>query len=307
MFLFGIRRLLTALVALWGMATVVFLLLRVLPGDPAETLLAGSGASPEAIALTRQHMGLDDPLPWQYGRYLLSTARGDLGRSLFSNRPVTLTIAEQLPATLHLAVAAWLVMTVVGVGLGILAALRAGSWIDRLTMGGAVLGVSVPIFWSGLLLISIFSVGLNWLPATGAGSWRHLVMPAIVLGLVGAGPLARLVRSSLLDVLHADYITVARGKGLPPRIIITRHAVRNAMIPAINLMGLQAGFLLAGTVVTETVFARPGLGRVMVDAILWKDLPVVQGVVLLIAATYIAINLLVDMTIVVIDPRSRQT
>ena len=307
MFLFGIRRLLTALVALWGMATVVFLLLRVLPGDPAETLLAGSGASPEAIALTRQQMGLDDPLPVQYGRYLLSTARGDLGRSLFSNRPVTLTIAEQLPATLHLAVAAWLVMAVLGVGLGILAALRAGSWVDRLTMGGAVLGVSIPIFWSGLLLISIFSVGLNWLPATGAGSWRHLVMPAIVLGLVGAGPLARLVRSSLLDVLHADYVTVARGKGLPPRIIITRHAVRNAMIPAINLMGLQAGFLLAGTVVTETVFARPGLGRVMVDAILWKDLPVVQGVVLLIAATYIAINLLVDLTTMVIDPRSRQT
>jgi peptide/nickel transport system permease protein len=307
MFLIGIRRLLTALVALWGMATVVFLLLRVLPGDPAETLLAGSGASPEAIALTRQQMGLDDPLPVQYGRYLLSTARGDLGRSLFSNRPVTLTIAEQLPATLHLAVAAWLVMAVVGIGLGILAALRAGSWVDRLTMGGAVLGVSVPIFWSGLLLISIFSVGLNWLPATGAGSWRHLVMPAIVLGLVGAGPLARLVRSSLLDVLHADYITVARGKGLPSRIVINRHAVRNAMIPAINLMGLQAGFLLAGTVVTETVFARPGLGRVMVDAILWKDLPVVQGVVLLIAATYIAINLLVDLTTMVIDPRSRQT
>jgi peptide/nickel transport system permease protein len=307
MFLFGIRRLLTALVALWGMATVVFLLLRVLPGDPAQTLLAGSGASPEAIALTRRQMGLDDPLPVQYGRYLLSTARGDLGRSLFSNRPVTLTIAEQLPATLHLAVAAWLVMAVLGVGLGILAALRAGSWVDRLSMGGAVLGVSVPIFWSGLLLISIFSVGLNWLPAAGAGSWRHLVMPAIVLGLVGAGPLARLVRSSLLDVLHADYITVARGKGLPSRIIITRHAVRNAMIPAINLMGLQAGFLLAGTVVTETVFARPGLGRVMVDAILWKDLPVVQGVVLLIAATYIAINLLVDLTTMVIDPRSRQT
>ena len=307
MLLFATRRLLTALIALWGMATVVFLLLRVLPGDPAETLLAGSGASPEAIALTRQQMGLDDPLPVQYGRYLLSTARGDLGRSLFSNRPVTLTIAEQLPATLHLAVAAWLVMAVVGVGLGILAALRAGSWVDRLTMGGAVLGVSVPIFWSGLLLISIFSVGLTWLPASGAGSWRHLVMPAIVLGLVGAGPLARLVRSSLLDVLHADYITVARGKGLPPGIIITRHAVRNAMIPAINLMGLQAGFLLAGTVVTETVFARPGLGRVMVDAILWKDLPVVQGVVLLIAATYIAINLLVDLTTVVIDPRSRST
>jgi ABC-type dipeptide/oligopeptide/nickel transport system permease component len=287
------------------MITVVFLLLRVLPGDPAETILAGSGASPAAIAQTRQQLGLDDPLPMQYGHYLLNILRGDLGRSLFSNRPVTLTIAEQVPATLQLAAAALLVAVVVGLSLGILAALRAGTWIDQAALGAAVLGASVPVFWSGLLLIWVFSVGFNWLPATGAGSWRHLVMPAAVLGLVGAGPIARLVRASLLDVLRADYITVARAKGLPESAVVGRHALRNALIPTLTLIGLQAGFLLGGAVVTEAVFARPGLGQLVVNAILWKDLPVIQGVVLLIAATYVVVNLLVDLAALALDPRLR--
>lgn len=300
-----IRRLVTTLVVLWGMITVVFLLLRVLPGDPAETILAGSGASPAAIAQTRQQLGLDDPLPMQYGHYLLNILRGDLGRSLFSNRPVTLTIAEQVPATLQLAAAALLVAVVVGLSLGILAALRAGTWIDQAALGAAVLGASVPVFWSGLLLIWVFSVGFNWLPATGAGSWRHLVMPAAVLGLVGAGPIARLVRASLLDVLRADYITVARAKGLPESAVVGRHALRNALIPTLTLIGLQAGFLLGGAVVTEAVFARPGLGQLVVNAILWKDLPVIQGVVLLIAATYVVVNLLVDLAALALDPRLR--
>ena len=305
MLVYIIRRLIAALAVLWGVATVVFLLLRVLPGDPAETILAGSGASPEAIARTRQQLGLDDPLLVQYGRYLLNTLRGDLGRSLFSNRPVTLTIAEQLPATLQLAAAALLVAVILGVSLGILAALRAGTWIDNLAIGVAVLGVSVPVFWSGLLLIWVFSLGLNWLPATGADDWRHLVMPAFVLGLVGAGPIARLMRASLLEVLRADYITVARAKGMSEAVIMGRHALRNALIPTITLVGLQAGFLLGGTVITEAVFARPGLGRLVVEAILWKDLPVVQGVVLLTAATYVLINLLVDLVTLVLDPRLR--
>ncbi len=303
---FVIRRMITALAVLWGVATMVFLLLRVLPGDPAETILAGSGASPEAIVQARQQLGLDDPLLAQYGRYLLNTLRGDLGRSLFSNRPVTLTITEQLPATLQLAAAALLVAVIVGLSLGILAALRAGTWVDRLAMGVAVLGVSVPVFWSGLLLIWVFSVGLNWLPATGADDWRHLIMPSLVLGLVGAGPIARLVRASLLDVLRADYITIARAKGLPEPAVIGRHALRNALIPTVTLIGLQAGFLLGGTVITEAVFARPGLGRLVVEAILWKDLPVVQGVVLLTAATYVVINLLVDLATLALDPRLRQ-
>jgi ABC-type dipeptide/oligopeptide/nickel transport system permease component len=253
----------------------------------------------------RQQLGLDDPLLMQYGRYLTNTLQGDLGRSLFSGRPVGLTITEQLPATLQLAAAALLVAIVLGLSLGILAALRAGTWIDQVAMSVAVLGVSVPVFWSGLLLISVFSVWLNWLPATGSGSWRHLVMPAAVLGLVGAGPIARLMRASLLDVLRADYITMARGKGLPGKTVIGRHALRNAVIPTITLVGLQAGFLLGGTVITEVVFARPGLGRLVVEAILWKDLPVIQGVVLLIAATYVIINLAVDLVALTLDPRLR--
>ena len=306
MFIYIIRRLLAALAVLWGVVTVVFLLLQVLPGDPAETILAGSGASSAEIAQTRQQLGLADPLPVQYGRYLFNTLKGDLGRSLFSNRPVALTIAEQLPSTLELAIAALSVAVGLGLSLGILAALRAGDWIDRVVMGIAVLGVSVPVFWSGLLLIWILSVSLNWLPATGAGGWQHVVMPAVVLGLVGAGPIARLVRAGLLQVWRADFIVLARAKGLPEAIVFSRHALRNAIIPTINLIGLQAGFLLGGTVVTEAVFARPGLGRLVVDAILWKDLPVVQGVVLLIAAMYVAVNLLVDLVSLALDPRLRK-
>jgi ABC-type dipeptide/oligopeptide/nickel transport system permease component len=305
MLTFVIRRIVAALAVLWGVVTATFLLLHVLPGDPAETILAGSGASPQAIDHIRQQLGLDEPLLVQYGRYLFNLLRGDLGRSLFSNRPVSLTIAEQLPATLKLAAAALLVAIILGLGLGILAALRAGTWIDQAAMGVAVLGVSVPVFWSGLVLIWIFSVGLNWLPATGTGGWQHVIMPAAVLGLVGAGPIARLVRVSLLDVLKANYVTIARAKGLPESVVIGRHALRNVLIPAITLIGLQAGFLLGGTVVTEAVFARPGLGRLVVDAILWKDLPVVQGVVLLIAATYVAINLAVDLATLALDPRLR--
>lgn len=303
---FVIHRIITTLGVLWGVMTVVFLLLHVIPGDPATTMLAGSGASEAEIVQTRERLGFNDSILLQYGRYMSDTLRGDLGRSLFSNRPVTVTIAEQLPATLQLAVAALLIAVILGLSLGILAALRADTWIDQAVMGVAVLGVSVPVFWSGLLLIWVFSIGLNWLPATGVDSWRHLVMPAIVLGLVGAGPIARMVRASLINALHADYISMAHAKGLPGRAIIGRHALRNAIIPVITLVGLQAGFLLGGTVVTEAVFARPGLGRLVVEAILSKDLPVVQGVVLLTAATYVVINLLVDLTTLALDPRLRQ-
>ncbi len=301
------RRLVWAVFALWGITTLVFILLRVLPGDPVRTILAASGASEAAIAQARAQMGLDEALPIQYGRYLWNLAHGDLGRSLFSNRPVLLTIAEQLPPTFELAAAALVVTIMLGLGLGVLAARYAGSWLDRVTVGIAVLGVSTPLFWSGLLLIWLFSLVLRWLPASGADSWRHLVMPAILLGAVGAAPLVRVVRSNLLTILQTDYITVARGKGLPETLILLRHALRNALLPGLNLIGLQAGFLLGGAVITETVFARPGLGRVVVDAILWKDLPVVQGAVLLIAGIYIIVNLGVDLISIVLDPRQRET
>jgi peptide/nickel transport system permease protein len=236
----------------------------------------------------------------------LNALRGDLGRSLYSNRPITLTIAEQLPATLQLAAAALLVAVTLGLGLGILAALRSDTWVDQVVMGVAVLGVSVPVYWSGLVLIWLFSIKLQWLPATGVNGWQHLVMPAMVLGLVGAGPIARLVRASLINALRADYVTLARAKGLPNTTVLGWHALRNALIPAITLIGLQAGFLLGGTVVTEAVFARPGLGRLVVEAVLAKDLPVVRGVVLLIATIYVVINLLVDLATLSLDPRLRQ-
>jgi peptide/nickel transport system permease protein len=297
------RRLLTAALTLLGVATIVFALIHLLPGDPAEAMLARSGAPPAAVAALRAEIGLDRPLPLQYGRWLASVARGNLGRSLFYNRPVSQLIGEQFPSTLQLALAAFAVALALGIPLGVIAALRRSSWIDRLAMATAVAGVAVPVFWSGLILIWIFSVWLGWLPPAGAESWQALVMPALVLGFATAGPLARLTRATLLDVLAQPYIMVARAKGLTERDVLLRHAARNALIPLLTIAGVQLGFLLAGAVVTETLFGRPGLGRLLVDAILWRDLPVIQGVALVIAGIYVLANLVVDLAAGWIDPQ----
>jgi peptide/nickel transport system permease protein len=297
------RRLFTGALTLLGVATVVFGLIHLLPGDPAETMLARSGASPEAVIALRAEIGLDRPLIEQYGRWLASLAQGNLGRSLFYNRPVSQLIGEQFRFTLQLALAAFAVALVLGIPLGVIAALRHNGWIDRLAMMAAVVGVAVPVFWSGLVLIWIFSVRLRWLPPGGADSWGALVMPALVLGFATAGPLARLTRATLLDVLAQPYITVARAKGLTERAVLLRHAARNALIPLLTIAGVQLGFLLAGTVVTETLFGRPGLGRLLVDAILWRDLPVIQGVALLIAGIYVLANLAVDLAAGWINPQ----
>lgn len=299
------KRLLASIPVLWGVTTLVFLAIYLLPGDPAELILAESGGSAESIAYLRTQLGLDDPLYVQYGRFLLNMLRGDLGRSIFTNRPVLQTILEQLPSTIELALAAMLVAMALGTGLGILAALNHDSWLDNACMAIAVAGVSVPIFWSGLLLILLFSSTLHWLPATGQGGLRHLLMPAVVLGFASSGTIARLVRSSLLEVLYKEYITTARAKGLSERLILTHHALKNALIPVITVVGLQFGFLLGGAVVTETVFSRQGIGRLIVDAILWKDFPLVQGGVLLAAVTYTLVNLLVDISYAFADPRIR--
>ncbi len=299
------KRLLASIPVLWGVTTLVFLAIHLLPGDPAELMLAESGGSAESIAYLRTQLGLDDPLYVQYGRFLLNTLRGDLGRSIFTNRPVLQTILEQLPSTIELALAAMLMAVVLGTGLGILAALNHNSWLDNICMAIAVAGVSVPIFWSGLLLILLFSSTLHWLPATGQGGLRHLLMPAAVLGFASSGTIARLVRSGLLEVLQKEYITTARAKGLSERLIFYRHALKNALIPVITVVGLQFGFLLGGAVVTETVFSRQGIGRLIVDAILWKDFPLVQGGVLLAAVTYTLVNLLVDISYAFADPRIR--
>jgi ABC-type dipeptide/oligopeptide/nickel transport system permease component len=299
------RRLLGAIPVLWGVATLVFVVMRLLPGDPAALMLSEAGGSAQAIAELRTELGLDDPLIVQYGRYLAHLAQADLGTSLFTQRPVIVVIGEQLPSTIELAMAAMLVATILGTTLGMVAAVRHSTWLDSLVMAISVAGISIPIFWSALLLIWLFALSLGWLPATGQGGLGHLILPALVLGFASAGAITRLVRASLLEVMDRDYVSTARAKGLPEGIILFRHAFKNALIPVITIIGLQFGFLLSGTVVIETIFSRPGIGRLVVNAILWKDLPVVQGVVLLVALVYTLVNLATDVAYAYLDPRIR--
>jgi ABC-type dipeptide/oligopeptide/nickel transport system permease component len=290
---------------LWGVVTIVFILTRALPGDPAEVILSQSGGSPEAIERLRTQLALDQPLYIQYERFWADLFRGDLGRSLFTNRPVVVTLLEQLPSTVALALTAMLLAVVVGIALGTLAAVYHSTWVDSVCMSLAVVGLSVPIFWSGILLITVFSALLHWLPATGQGSVVHLIMPAFVLGFASSGAIARLVRANMLETLAQDYIVTARAKGLPERVTLWRHAFQNALIPAITLIGLQFGFLLGGAVVTETVFSRQGIGRLVVDSILWKDFPLIQGAIVLSAIVYTVLNMVIDLSYVIIDPRLR--
>jgi peptide/nickel transport system permease protein len=299
------RRLLISIPLLFGLTLLVFAMMHVLPGDPAQVMLAESGASPAAVAKLREQLGLDLPLHIQYVRYMNNLLHGDLGSSLFTYRPVAEIIGQNAPATLELALSAILVALLIGVPLGLLAAVFKDSWVDQVTMTFAALGVSMPGFWLGLLLIMLFSVVLGWLPSGGRGTLAHLVMPMLLLGFNSSAVIARLVRSSMLEVLRQDYMMTARAKGGGELYLIYRHALKNGLIPVVTMVGLQFGFLLGGTVVTETVFARPGLGRVAVDAIIYKDIPVVQGVVLFVAILYLTINLIVDCCYAFIDPRIR--
>ena len=299
------RRLLIAIPVILGVATIVFALMHLLPGDPAEVMLAQSGGQADAIARLRSQLGLDLPLHVQYWRFLTGIVRGNFGESIWLRKPVSQVLGEQLPATLELAGAAMILAVLVGVALGLLAALKHNSWIDRAAMAFSVVGVSMPIFWSSLLGIYLFAAKLRWLPATGQGDFRHLILPAAILGYGAAGSIARIVRSSMLEVLGQGYITVAHSKGLFRRVVLLRHALRNALIPVVTMSGLQFGALMGGAVITETVFSRQGLGRTMVDAIIWKDFPLVQGGVMLIAGIYILVNLLVDVSYGLIDPRIR--
>jgi peptide/nickel transport system permease protein len=295
---------------LWGVATLVFFFMYMLPGDPASVILAQSGGSAESIVTLRQQLGLDDPLPVQYARFLSHAIRGDFGTSIFLHRPVSQILLENLPDSVELALAATIVALVIGLAAGIVAALYHHSWIDRACMLVAVSGVSMPNFWLALLVMYLISAislrtGVTILPITGQGGLRHLVLPAGVLGFAAAGSLARLVRSSMLEVIYQEYIITARAKGIGRWLVIARHALRNALIPVITVLGLQFGALLGGAVIVETVFSRRGLGRTLVDAIIWKDLPIVQGAVLLTAVTYMLINLMVDISYTMIDPRVR--
>jgi ABC-type dipeptide/oligopeptide/nickel transport system permease component len=250
-------------------------------------------------------MGLNDPLPVQYFRFVRGAVTGDLGTSVRLRSPVLDLILERFGSTLELSLGGIFFALLIGMSTGILAALKQGSWMDTLSMMMAYVGVSLPLFWLGLLLILVFSFRLGWFPPAGQEGLRALVLPSITLGLVSAGVVSRLTRSSLVEVLVEDYVRTARSKGLSARIVTIRHALRNAFLPVLTILGLQFGAMLAGTVVTETVFSRPGLGRLVVNAILWKDYPLVQGIILFIATTYVVVNLVVDICYAWLDPRIR--
>jgi ABC-type dipeptide/oligopeptide/nickel transport system permease component len=280
-------------------------MLFLVPGDPVKMMLAEFVTNPDQVAQMRAQLHLDEPVLKQYGRFVANAVRGDLGTSIRSRRPVTTEIGENVASTAQLAVAAMLVAIAVGVPLGLLAALSRNSWLDVASMGTALLGVSMPSFWLGLLLIFVFSLHLAWFPATGGGDLHHLVLPAITLGTIAAAIIARLTRSSMLEVLGQDYVRTARAKGLGGFSVVVRHALKNALIPVITIFGLQFGNLLAGAVIVETVFSRPGLGRLIVGGILNKDFPLVQGTVLFVATVYVLINVLVDVAYAYADPRIR--
>ena len=304
------RRILIMIPVLWGVVTLVFVFMYMLPGDPASVILAQSGGKAESIEILRQQLGLNDSLPIQYGRFLTNAVRGDFGNSIFLHRPVMEIIWENLPASISLALGGQIVALLLGFTAGILAALKHNSWIDRTSMILSVIGVSMPNFWLALLLMYAISAismryGMTILPITGQGDLKHLIIPSLVLGFAVSGSLARLVRSSMLEVMGCEYIRTARSKGISEKWVILRHALQNALIPVITMMGLQFGALLGGTVIIETVFSRRGLGRTIVDAIVWKDLPIVQGAVLVTATAYMLVNLIVDVSYAYIDPRIR--
>lgn len=304
MFQYIIRRLLVAIPSIFGVLVIVFAMVRLAPGDPA-LLLAGEFADAATVERIRERFGLNEPVHVQFGRFISGVFQGDLGRSTRTNREVTADLIDYFPNTLELALGAILVALVIGIGLGVASALKPNTWIDALSMILALIGVSMPVFWFGLLAILYFSVELGWFPVAGRGTLSHLVLPAITLGVSSTGIIARMTRSAMLDVLGQDYIRTARAKGLPGSGVVFKHALRNALVPVITVGGLEFGSLMAGAVITETVFTWPGIGRLLVQSILARDYPIVQGAVLLIALSFIVINILVDLVYAFVDPRIR--
>lgn len=298
-------RLVASVPVILGVAVAVFFILHVLPGDPTQIMSADFGASAADMERLRGQLGLDKPLPQQFADFAFRAVQGDLGRSLFTQRPVLTQILDVLPSTAQLAVAALFLALVLGVPLGVLAAMHRNSWIDAGSMVIALLGVSMPSFWLGLLLIFIFALTLGWLPSAGVGGVDRLILPAVALGLHSVAVIARLTRSSMLEVLRQEYITTARAKGLASLQVLAGHALKNALIPLVTFVGLQFGALLGGAVIIETVFARKGLGSLAVNAILQKDYPLVQGTVLFVATAYVVVNLAVDLCYAYLDPRIR--
>lgn len=308
------RRLLLAIPVLLGASFLVFSSIRWIPGDPAIAM-AGELATPEFIAKIRSDLGLDKPLLVQYGIYLQRALQGDLGQSVRSGLPVADEIVSRIPRTLQLATISLIVSASIGIPIGVISATRANTWVDAGSMVFALLGVSMPIFWLGLMLMGFFAVQLpNWfklsgpvLPPTGTGTWQHFVMPTIALAANSMAIQARMTRATMLDVLRSDYVRTARAKGAKERIVIYKHALPNALVPIVTIVGLQFGTLLGGAVITETVFAWPGVGRLLIDAIGYRDYPIIQGAVLFITTGFVLVNLLVDVLYAYLNPRIHYT
>ena len=299
-----VRRVLLTVPVLLGVATLVFSLIHLVPGDPAQAMM-GDGASPQDVAELRAKLGLDQPLLAQYVSFLRHAVTGDLGVSFRTGQPVTLMIVERIPATAELAVAAMVVAVMLAIPLGVVAAVWRGTAIDYGAMTFALAGVSIPNFWLGPLLAIVFAVELGWLPVSGRGTLAHLVLPAISLGLALAAILARMTRASLLDELNELYVRAARARGVSNAASITRHALGNSLVPLLTIIALQFGAVLTGAVITETIFAWPGIGRLLIQSIGFRDYPMVQGCILLIAVTYVSVNLITDLMYGFIDPRIR--
>lgn len=307
MFKFVVGRVLGLVPVLLGVTVLVFAMVWLAPGDPLLALVGESaqGIDPQAIEELRRAYGLDRPLPLQYLDYVRNLLRGDLGQSIRSGQPVTFEIIERFPATLLLAGSGMAIAVLIGLTLGVLAAVYHRTWIDYVAVVVALAGVSIPVFWSGLVLMQIFALRLELLPASGYGTFQHLILPASAIGFASAAFIARLTRASMIETLRQDYVRTAQAKGLPRARVDLKHALRNALLPTVTVMGLQFGSLLGGAVLTETVFAWPGVGRLIVDAIQTRDLPLVQGTVLFVATLFILVNLTVDISYALLNPRIR--
>jgi ABC-type dipeptide/oligopeptide/nickel transport system permease component len=299
-----IKRLLSTIPVLIGISLLLFFMLRMLPGDPAQ-VLAGLMATPDEVELIRHQLGLDRPVHVQYAFFLGRLARFDLGRSARTQNPVTEEIWARLPNTMLLAVVAITLACLFGIPAGIISAVRPYTWLDYVVTSTAIFGISMPVFWLGLMLVVVFAVWLQWLPAGGTGTWRHVILPSFTLAAFVVAFIARMTRSSMIEVLSQDYTTTARSKGLKEQVVVIKHALKNALIPIITVVGLQFGMLLGGAVLTETVFAWPGVGRLIVDSILARDYPVIQGAILVFGLLYILVNLVVDLLYAYVDPRIR--
>ena len=300
-----IRRLLMAIPILLLVVTLVFFAFQLIPGDPAQ-MYVGEQATQETLDRVREELGLDRPVLVQFGSYLKNLARGDLGTSFITRRPVTVEITTRFRNTLELAAAAIVLATVLGITMGVLSAVNEGGLLDSLFSSLALVGISTPVFWLGLLLALVFSIRFGLLPVAGNDTWRHYLMPTVCLAVWTVAFIARMTRSCMLEHLREDFVRTARSKGLPERVVLIVHILRNALIPVTTTVGIQFGYMLGGAVVTETIFSWPGMGRLLVRAVQQRDIPVVQGVLLVFAASFVLVNLVVDVLYGVLDPRIRE-